>query len=282
MSGEKLRLLVASDFTEDAEKAARYAIQLAAQLQADLHFFHAYSLKKKRIDKMPADILHSLQNEGEFSAHKYYLKYLKHLRAELNEVVAIHPILMEGKAEEAIVLQANLLSADLIILGAGNRKRFSNQMLGNTTTAVIKKAPCPVLIVPEHTKWEPVKHIVYGTSFDEKDSRVPATIDTMAFQLNAHISCLHIKTEDEVHGKMKHPKLTRIFRLKEDPSNRIFFYTLIHPSILKGLCDFSKMYKADILSVLFPQKTGWDKWFGSSMARSLMFRTHVPLLVAVQ
>lgn len=277
-----MKLLIATDFSEGSDHAGKYAIQLAAQIGANLSFIHAYKLGRGKSKSLPNDILNSLENEGEFSAQKYFLKYLKHMRADLNEVVSIHPVLKAGKAEDAISEYARYSDIDLIIMGAGNTQSFKKKMLGNTATAILKKSPCPILIVPPEAEWKPINHLVYGTSFQEEDKRVPTKVEQLAMEADAHVSCVFVKTEDDVHGKIKGAKLERIFRLQEDPSNRIFFYTLIHRNVLNGIRDFSKMYKADLISLLLPRKANYKHWLSGSLARSLIFRTQVPLLVAVQ
>jgi len=277
-----MKLLIATDFSEGSDHAGKYAIQLASQIGATLSFIHAYKLGRTRPDDMPVEIHQSLEKDGEFTAQKYFLKYLKHLRADLNEVVSIHPVLKAGKPEDAIANYASFTEVDLIIMGTGDTQSLKNKMLGNTATAILKKAPCPVLVVPSKAEWKPINHMVYGTSFQEEDTRVPSKVHQLAVQADAHVSCVYVKTEDDVHGKIKGAKLERIFRLQEDPSSRIFFYTLIHRNVLNGIRDFSHMYKADLISLLLPQKTSYKSWFNNSLARNLIFRTQVPLLVAVQ
>ena len=277
-----MKLLIATDFSEGSDHAGRYAIQLAAQIGATLSFIHAYKLGRGKSKLIPDEIHDSLEREGEFTAQKHFLKYLKHLRADLNEVVSIHPVLKEGKAEDAISEYADYSDVDLIIMGSGNTQSFKKKMLGNTATAILKKAPCPILIIPPDAEWKPISHLVYGTSFQEEDTRVPCKVEQLAMEADAHVSCVYVKTEDDVHGKIKGSKLERIFRLQEDPSNRIFFYTLINRNVLNGIREFSNMYKADLISLLLPRKASYKHWINGSLARSLIFRTQVPLLVAVQ
>ena len=277
-----MKLLIATDFSEGSDHAGKYAIQLAAQIGATLSFIHAYRLGKGKQTQVPNEIQQSLEREGEFTAQKYFLKYLKHLRADLNEVVSIHPVLKSGKPEDAISEYAKYAEVDLIIMGTGNNPSLKQKILGNTATDLLKKAPCPVLIVPKGAEWKPINHMVYGTSFQEEDTRVPSKVEQLAFEADAHVSCVYVKTEDDIHGKIKGAKLERIFRLQEDPSSRIFFYTLIHRNVLNGIRDFSQMYKADLISLLMPKKANYKSWFNYSLARNLVFRTQVPLLVAVQ
>lgn len=256
-----------------------YAIQLGAQLGADLQFFHAYEKNRKSQQLLPSDIAEALQQQGEFAAQKYFLKYLKHLRAELNQVVSVQPLLKAGKAAQLIPEIGKQEGVDLIVMGAGNARSFSKKVLGNVATSVLKRSQVPLLMVPQEAEWRPIKHIVYGTRFEETGDRVPDVLDLIAEAGGGHISCVNIRQHEK--GKQrKHPIMERIFRLQEDPSNRIFFYTMRHRGVLVGLQDFGEMYKCDLLSVLNPSSSSYQNWIKSSLSRDLLFRTKVPLLVA--
>ena len=68
--------------------------------------------------------------------------------------VAIRPdhIVREGEPASAIVTAAQDYGADLIVLGTSGRGRLAEFVLGSTTEDVIRRAPCPVMVVRERPR----------------------------------------------------------------------------------------------------------------------------------
>ncbi len=54
---------------------------------------------------------------------------------------------IDGMAHVAIVQLARELAADLIVMTTHGRGFFSHAILGSTTERVVRRAPCPVLVV---------------------------------------------------------------------------------------------------------------------------------------
>jgi len=62
--------------------------------------------------------------------------------------VPVKTRLVDGYAAGNIVEQAGELQASYIVLGSHGHTAFYDLLVGSTTHAVLKKAPCPVVVVP--------------------------------------------------------------------------------------------------------------------------------------
>ena len=62
--------------------------------------------------------------------------------------VATTALLIEGPAAEKIAGEAKKLGCGLIIVGAHHRGLLGQWLHGSTSRAVLRDAPCPVLVVP--------------------------------------------------------------------------------------------------------------------------------------
>jgi universal stress protein A len=62
--------------------------------------------------------------------------------------VAVEPELRDGLASAVILERAGALPADLVVMGSHGHTALYDLLLGSTSHAVLKKAPCPVVIVP--------------------------------------------------------------------------------------------------------------------------------------
>jgi nucleotide-binding universal stress UspA family protein len=76
-------------------------------------------------------------------------KQLAHLEKRLaDDTVPVTSRLITGFGAGVIIEQAKKLRASYIVLGSHGHTAFYDLLVGGTTHAVLKKAPCPVLVVP--------------------------------------------------------------------------------------------------------------------------------------
>lgn len=66
--------------------------------------------------------------------------------------VPVKTRLVSGFAAGNILEEARKLRAAYIVLGSHGHTAFYDLLVGSTTSAVLKKAPCPVVVVPPEAK----------------------------------------------------------------------------------------------------------------------------------
>jgi universal stress protein A len=71
---------------------------------------------------------------------------------------ATQTVRVTGYPAVEIIEQAKKLSAAYIVMGSHGHTAFYDLVIGSTASAVIKRAPCPVVIVPAPQKPAPVTH----------------------------------------------------------------------------------------------------------------------------
>ena len=107
-------------------------------------------------------------------------------------------IVSAADAHREILLQAERLHADLIVLGTHGGSGFERFFLGSTAEKVLRKAACPVMTVPPRTPDVPATaavpftHIVCATDFSETSK---ATVDyalSLAQESKAALTLTHV------------------------------------------------------------------------------------------
>jgi len=69
-------------------------------------------------------------------------------RADGSEGCSLRHVVRHGNAVQAIIEEARNMDADLLVIGARPRPTLTSIMFGTTTEALIRSAPCRVLVVP--------------------------------------------------------------------------------------------------------------------------------------
>jgi nucleotide-binding universal stress UspA family protein len=104
----------------------------------------------------------------------------------------------EGRAATEILARASALPSDLLVMGTHGRSGFERLMLGSITEKVLRKAGCPVLIVPRHAKdvvpAPPAlfKRILCATDFSDCSTNALNYAMSLAQEADARLSVLHV------------------------------------------------------------------------------------------
>jgi nucleotide-binding universal stress UspA family protein len=136
------RMLLATDGSAPAERAAAAAASLARRYGARLIVVHAY-LRVPSYDEDSGDdqILYSTLDEA--------LALVRGTAARLRElgVAEVCTDVMAGPADEVILHLAEIYGPDLLVIGARGRSPWLGLTLGSVSLTVTQRATCPVLVV---------------------------------------------------------------------------------------------------------------------------------------
>jgi nucleotide-binding universal stress UspA family protein len=138
-------ILVPTDFSEAAQNALIYAIKFSRMANATLTVLHAYHVPIAAVGaEYPVyNGPYADEIESEVQAKFYEIKR-NYLYADLPEHTFISRL---GMAEEVIQNAAESSNFDLIIMGTHGGNALQ-EVIGSTTSDIIKKLPLPILAIP--------------------------------------------------------------------------------------------------------------------------------------
>jgi nucleotide-binding universal stress UspA family protein len=141
------RILCAVDFSAASLAALAYALSLAEEADAQLTMLNAIELPPELINPPQPPDFNIEAARSELEAER-----LTRLRALIPEharrYCAVETAVVEGGASRQILRVAGEQEADLIVLGVHGRNRLDLAVFGSNSNDVIRRAHCPVLIVP--------------------------------------------------------------------------------------------------------------------------------------
>jgi nucleotide-binding universal stress UspA family protein len=136
-------LLVPTDFSEYADDALDYAIELAKTLQARLTVLYVYYLPSLALGEVSPVVIDDTLQAMETNARQQAQKALARvLRAGLQG----DSVIVEGTPFQMIIDTAKDKGADLIVMGTHGRTGLSHVLMGSVAEKVVRLAPCPVLV----------------------------------------------------------------------------------------------------------------------------------------
>jgi nucleotide-binding universal stress UspA family protein len=146
MSTFPTKILLAIDGSEEASSASRKAVDLANEIDSELYVVHIGLLPNFLTggpDTLGYDGVLYKQIEGE--SRELLRKLVWRVKVSGGTVAGSY--LRMGEVDLEIVGLAKELGADLIVMGCRGRHGIRRMIGGSISDAVIRHAPCPVLVV---------------------------------------------------------------------------------------------------------------------------------------
>jgi len=147
------KILLATDGSEEAKQAALRAVEIAEKTDSELHVVH--------IGVLP------MFAEGYPGTLGYYGKLYEQIEEESKELlrelswrvkaaggIVAGSHLRMGVVDLEIVALAKELGVGLIVMGCRGHRGIRRAIEGSISDAVIRQAPCPVLVVGSHERAE--------------------------------------------------------------------------------------------------------------------------------
>jgi nucleotide-binding universal stress UspA family protein len=141
-------ILVPVDFSDVTLKVVKAAIQLAKPFQSRITLMYVTEITPQILGIGPAPEAVPMPTIEE-SAESGVTEKLARLE-ELVTAVGLdsNSVELQGAPVESILSQAEKSRVDLIVLGSHSRGPLYHLFVGGVTEGVLKRARCPVLVVP--------------------------------------------------------------------------------------------------------------------------------------
>jgi nucleotide-binding universal stress UspA family protein len=188
------------DFSETSIRTYRHAISLAEHYRAKLVAQHIVELWRHPSADFAAsaeDFKRFERALREIGMEKLQEFVKKHTHDEVQPELAVG----EGIAPDSILSIAQAQNADVIVIGTHGQRGFDRLILGSTTDRVMRRASCPVLVVPPHDSMvagdelHQVRHlnrILFCADFSENSEPALSYAISVAAEYDAELTLLHV------------------------------------------------------------------------------------------
>lgn len=134
------RILCPVDFSEFSQRALHHAMAMATWYEARLTVLYIF-VNLPTLDLPPIELTDSDRQQ--------LLTEMRQLAGQLPPDLSIDFLVREASdVRREILDQAEALKTDLLVIGSHGRTGFEKLLLGSITENVIRKATCPLMVVP--------------------------------------------------------------------------------------------------------------------------------------
>jgi nucleotide-binding universal stress UspA family protein len=136
-----MKILVATDGSEQAMKAVKKALELAEQEGNIVFILSVAYFSKEDLDEMPPNIQDKLEAEARQALNK-----AKELFDQKN--IKVETLLETDQVPaNAIIRKSKEINCDHILLGSTGRTGLGRVIIGSTAAKVVSHAPCSVTVI---------------------------------------------------------------------------------------------------------------------------------------
>jgi nucleotide-binding universal stress UspA family protein len=275
------RILVPTDFSPTAEKAFRFAVDLASRSKGTIILYHVYT-------PVESTFVDTEQTRKEYNlrAETNVLKKLQRLRKRvIGNVsdVTVSTIIGRSPLINNILSFADNNHIDLILMGTQGASGLKKNIIGSVAARIIEKSTLPVLLVPAKYELGNPGQFAFATDNRASDKQALRLIEEFANQYGSDITVLHLvtsKTPESANSvtNSNATKDTHLSKLMAKHS-KMCFKTIETSSVSETMQTLDKTFPYDILIMVRRKKTFIENFFLKSFTKNMAYMTTKPLLI---
>jgi nucleotide-binding universal stress UspA family protein len=268
------KILVPTDFSETANKARDYAVQLAQELNAEVMLLNAYHIPYTAAN---SDVI---VNAGAIlkASEQLMKEQLEYLKLNYSNI-KFRSSCTSGLMVNSVQRICDRGGIDFVIMGTTGSTGFVENMLGSNTSSLIGSITTPIIAVPNTATINSPKNILVANDLMiSGDEKLFLPLKEIATKINSSIDFLFIVDEehkmDNKTQRLKAANFDDKFGVKYHP---VHFRN--DENVEDGILDYINNHDTDLLAVVAHQRNFWQGLFHKGVAKSLTKHTELPILI---
>lgn len=272
-------ILAPTDFSEVSLNAVTYAAQMAGVLGVNLSLLHVCPLTVTFTD-VPPPI--QFIEETIFDAENQLKALKEQISKDLNREITINTKVLSGDVVSAIQDYAKQMETYAVVMGTDSEKAIDRFLFGASTLEAIKSLPWPVVIVPSKVQFGRLKKIGLACDFKDVENTIPVDeIIKLVKEFNSELHILHVQSEDRKVTDSETAYATRWLHDHLGELNPKYHF-LLSDKIEKGINDFAKNNKLEMLIVTPKKHSFLTKILKTSKSKNIVLQAQVPVLSVLE
>ncbi len=272
-------VLVPIDFSSYSNNALDFAYELAKKAgDVNIQIVHI-------IESMDVQAYNTMgMADVDSQANMYMGLMMKGVHKQMDKIVndpkyadvEIIPHVHQGRPYESISKAIAEHDAFLVVMGTLGSSGLDELFIGSNTEKVVRYAKCPVLSIPNGTKFSDIKNVVYATNLTQEDDIVIQRLKIGLELFGAHlhilwVNTLHVLKTDEDMGA----------RLREfaEKNNLTDYSVHVSKGIFAeaGIMNYADEIGADMIAMTTGGRKGIAYLFSGSLAEDVVNHSCLPV-----
>jgi len=273
------KILIPTDFSENAMNAITYATRLYRNEECVFYLLNSYAISEFDIGDIKASEFGVTSIDKANNLSKQELdKTLETLTLQNSNANHSYKTISEYGAPIDVMKDAIAKhDIQLVIMGTKGKSNRSGAMFGsNTITAMEQIRNCPVLGVPSGVRLGTINEIVFPTSYAETYKKRDLTeLIHLATIHEAQICILHVSPKEDLSNKQKENRNVLAECLE---GTKFSFHQMSSPDKNQAVRSFVESRDSKMIAMINGKHWFFEKIFRTPMVMDLGMFDKVPLL----
>ncbi|WP_445735680.1 universal stress protein [Mariniflexile sp.] len=268
------KILVPTDFSNQAENALKVAAQLAKKHASDIHLLHILEIPLHKVD--------ALSTYNNLPEAVYFMKLAHKQFEDLKDKDYLQGIKIFEHVEfdeifKGVFHVCKKQHIDLVIMGSNGASGLKEMLIGSNTEKVVRTCETPVMVIKKgHGIFNP-KNFVFASDFRDECKPTFEKAIKFADMFGSKIHLLMVNTptnfmsSNDAENRMK--SFIKSFDFPNYTSN---IYNDI--SIEQGIMNFSQSIGADLIGMSTHGRQGISHFFNGSISEDLVNHAKRPVI----
>ncbi|WP_310555724.1 universal stress protein, partial [Flavobacterium sp.] len=159
------RILVPTDFSENAEHALKVAAQIARDTNGEIFLVHMLELPSQMADAVSGG---AAVPEIMLFLNKAHEKLEEVLTRDYLEGIKVSEAVKLESAFEGIIKSSKKNNIDLVVMGSHGTSGFQELLIGSTTEKIVRSSEAPVLVIKHDTNNFKTDRFVFASDFSKE------------------------------------------------------------------------------------------------------------------
>jgi nucleotide-binding universal stress UspA family protein len=273
------KVLIPTDFSENAMNASKYAMELFKYDRTDFYVMHAYGddLYSTNSGK-DRDSMNAAREEALKNSKLKVEKLIEKMKAiSPNPRHKLYPVSVFGALVDEANEIAELENVDVIVMGTKGKSDDRNLTFGSNTLQVIKYVKCPVLAVPAGFKDIQPSNILFATDYMlPYQRRELKLMSTIAQNFAAKMRVLYISKFEELSFRQQDNKAFLEYCMEQIKPD---YLQLPGTDITEVINSAVDNYDIDLLVIINSRHSFLEDFLYTSKVEKIGLEIKIPFLV---
>jgi nucleotide-binding universal stress UspA family protein len=268
------KILVPTDFSEQAENALKVAAMLAKKHDAEIYLLHMMEIPMQQIDPgaVQSDIPETL-----FFMKLAHKKFEDLLESDFLEGITVHETVKADITFNEIKDACKEYGVDLIVMGSHGASGLKEMFVGSNAEKVVRTSDVPVLVIKNKHESFDISDFVFASDFKNDNKETYKQAIKFANAVGAKIHLLMVNTANNFITSYDAKDRINDFISGQSFDN----YTItVHndTTVEQGVLNFSKDIDADLIGISTHGRQGIAHFFNSSISEDLVNHAKRPVI----
>ncbi|MGO3181400.1 MAG: universal stress protein [Aequorivita sp.] len=267
------RILVPTDFSEQAENALKVAIKIAQEHDGEIYVIHSM--------EMPLH-LSTNSNSGDLPESLFFIKLAEKRFSDLRKMpylkgMVLNESIGHNEIYEDIEDACKKNNIDLIVMGSNGASGFKEMFVGSNTEKVVRTSETPVLVIKNDHPNLNIDDFVFATDFSEEGRTALDKAQKFAKKVGAKMHLLYVNTPAGFKTSVQAQEIMENFVRGMGVEN----YTLNiynDTSVEKGILNFTNFINAQLIGMGTHGRKGISHFFNGSISEDMVNHANMPVI----